>query len=200
MIQLDKIVQYHKAMADPTRIRMLILLSQGELSGQELADRLKLSPATVTHHAMKLREAALLHERRDKNTIYFKLNRYFLEQNAKASVQFLFEQNMEGKEGHAVENEKLKASVLKNFFTKDGRLKHLPAQYKKKLIVLERMVSELEQGKKYAEAELNEFIKRFHEDFATIRREFIMHQFMFREQDIYELNPEAMWTRWEDVK
>ncbi|KIL39846.1 transcriptional regulator [Gordoniibacillus kamchatkensis] len=97
-------------------------------------------------------------------------------------------------------NEQLKEAVLRNFFTKDGKLKHLPAQYKKKLIVLERLVSGLEPGKTYAEAEVNDYIQRFHPDFATIRREFIMHQYMFRERERYEVNPREMWTRWEDVR
>lgn len=66
--------------------------------------------------------------------------------------------------------EKTRESVIGNFFTKEGRLKHVPAQLKKKLIVLEHLVSHLEQGRKYAEKEINEFIKQYHEDFATIRR------------------------------
>jgi hypothetical protein len=57
------------------------------------------------------------------------------------------------------------------------------------------MALQLEKGRKYSEKELNAFIKNFHEDFATIRREFIMHQIMFRENEIYELNPEEMWAR-----
>jgi hypothetical protein len=73
----------------------------------------------------------------------------------------------------------------------------MPVQLKKKLIVLELLVSKLEKGRKYSEREINEFIKNFHGDFATIRREFIMHQFMFRENQIYELNPPEMWAKWE---
>ena len=66
MMQLEKIVAYHKALADPTRLRMLLLLAQGELHGQALAERLNLSQPTVTHHASKLREAALIKERRER--------------------------------------------------------------------------------------------------------------------------------------
>lgn len=32
-MQLDKIITYHKALSDATRIRMLILLRDGELNG-----------------------------------------------------------------------------------------------------------------------------------------------------------------------
>ncbi|MFC3800434.1 metalloregulator ArsR/SmtB family transcription factor [Cohnella sp. GCM10012308] len=195
-MQLDKVVAYHKALADPTRLRMLILLAGGELSGLELAERLHLAPATITHHAAKLREASLIHERREKNSIFFTLNDYFLKNNANAAVALIYK-DREGRTNN-VGNEadsRLKDTVVKNFFTTDGRLKHLPAQLKKKLIVLAHLASKLEPGRRYGEPEINTFIKDYHDDYATIRREFIMHQFMFRENEVYELNPPEMWAK-----
>ncbi|GIP43847.1 hypothetical protein J45TS6_23060 [Paenibacillus sp. J45TS6] len=197
-MQLDKIVNYHKALADPTRMRMLLLLSHGEMNGQQLAKRLNLSQPTVTHHAAKLRGAGLIKERRDKNTVYFSLYPYFIQQHAEASLHFIFKGEIEMEEMD--QSQKLKDSVMRNFFSKDGKLRSIPAQYKKKLIVLQHMVEQLDQGKKYEEKEINEFIKTYHEDFATLRREFIMHQFMYREDGVYEVNPVEMWTRWDQVK
>ncbi|UVI33570.1 DUF2087 domain-containing protein [Paenibacillus spongiae] len=200
-MQLDKIVGYHKALADPTRVRMLILLADGELTGQELAEKLCLSPATVTHHAAKLRAVSLLNERRDKNAIFFSLNTYFLKQYANA-MQRLFEKPAaELKEPEEMDdkNERLKQSVIRNFFTSEGKLKHIPAQLKKKRIVLEHLAEKLEPGRPYKEKELNAFIQQFHPDYATIRREFIMHAYLFREQEIYERNPREMWEKWETL-
>jgi hypothetical protein len=200
-VQLDKVVNYHKALADPTRIRLLILLAEGELNGQVLAEKLGVTPATVTHHAAKLREASLINERRDKNTIYFSLNDYFIKNGSNATANLIYRQtNRKGEAEQMNEDlERMKQSVIKNFFTAAGKLKSIPAQLKKKLIVLEHIVSQLEKDRKYTEKELNEFIKGYHEDFATLRREFIMHQFMFRENEIYELNPQEMWARWETL-
>ncbi|WP_211745850.1 metalloregulator ArsR/SmtB family transcription factor [Paenibacillus sp. Marseille-Q4541] len=197
-MQLDKIVNYHKALADPTRMRILLILSQGEMNGQKLAERLNLSQPTVTHHAAKLREVGLIKERRDKNTIYFSLYPYFIKQHAEASLNFIFKGKNEVEEMDP--NQKLKESVMRNFFSKEGKLRSIPAQYKKKLIVLQHMVEQLDKGKKYEEKEINEFIKGYHEDFATLRREFIMHEFMYRENGVYEVNPVEMWTRWDQVK
>ncbi|MBR2566801.1 MAG: metalloregulator ArsR/SmtB family transcription factor [Paenibacillus sp.] len=197
-MQLEKIVAYHKALADPTRLRMLLLLSEGELHGQALAERLNLSQPTVTHHAAKLRGAALIQERREKNTVYFTLNPYFIREYAQASVDFIFKRKEQSDMSDV--NESLKASIMRNFFSKDGRLRQIPAQYKKKLVVLEYLVEHLEFGRKYSEKEINAFIQNYHEDFATLRREFIMHQFMYREDGVYELNPREMWTRWDQVK
>lgn len=198
-MQLDKVVNYHKALADPTRIKILILLADGELNGRDLAEKLSVTPATITHHAAKLREVSLINERRDKNTIYFSLDPYFLTNYATATEKLIY-RNTDSKGGTDAlldEQKRTKDSVIRNFFTSEGTIKSLPAQLKKKLIVLEHLVSQLENGRKYTEKEINAFIKNFHPDFATIRREFIMHQFMFRENEIYELNPQEMWARWE---
>ncbi|UHA75885.1 DUF2087 domain-containing protein [Paenibacillus sp. 481] len=198
-MQLDKVVNYHKALADPTRIKILILLADGELNGQVLAEKLSLTPATITHHAAKLREASLINERREKNTIYFSLNDYFIKNNATAAVNLIYRTT----EGGAIDLDenrtRMKESVIRNFFTVDGKLKSVPAQLKKKLIVLEHLIGKLEMGRKYSEQEVNAFIKHVHADFATIRREFIMHQFMFRENEVYELNPPEMWAKWETL-
>ncbi|MFE9275756.1 metalloregulator ArsR/SmtB family transcription factor [Paenibacillus glucanolyticus] len=200
-MQLDKVVSYHKALADPTRIKMLILLAEGELNGQLLAEKIGVTPATITHHAAKLREASLINERRDKNTIFFSLNDYFIRNTATATENLIYQRvrSTGGSERVLDEDQRMKDSVMKSFFTSDGKLKSIPAQLKKKLIVLTHMVSQLEKERKYSEKEINEFIKGYHEDFATLRREFIMHHFMFRNDGVYELNPQEMWARWEDL-
>jgi predicted transcriptional regulator len=203
-MQLDKVVNYHKALADPTRIKLLILLVEGEQNGQMIADRLGVSTATITHHASKLREVGLIKERREKNTIFFSIDYHSLKFNAEATMELIYKSANANaiKEGDTMEhkNNELKRSVLKNFFTAEGKLKHLPAQLKKKLIVLEYLVNGLEKGRKYTEQEINAFIKNIHHDYATIRREFIMHQFMFREHEIYELNPPELWTKWNTLQ
>ncbi|MGO0059707.1 metalloregulator ArsR/SmtB family transcription factor [Brevibacillus fluminis] len=187
-MQLQHLVNFHKAMGDPTRIRILTLLSKGPLHGQAIAGKLGLTPPTITHHMAKLRETGIVYERRDKNTIYFYLDADHLRRDAQAILDVVW-----GGEGSVDGNEKEK--VIKNFFTVDGKLKSIPVQRKKKLYVFEHMVSGLEVGRKYTEKEINEYISRFHEDFATIRREFIMNHYMYRENNIYELNPQEMWAQ-----
>lgn len=198
-MQLEKVVSYHKALADPTRIKMLILLADGELNGQILAEKLGVTPATITHHAAKLRAASLIMERREKNTIYFTLNDYFIKNSAAAALDLIYRRTKGENEQMDDKNKKLRDSVIRNFFDADGQLKNLPSQLKKKLMVLEHLVSQLELGRTYSEKEINEFIKQYHPDYATIRREFIMHQYMFREKEQYQLNPREMWARWDTL-
>ncbi|PEC47249.1 metalloregulator ArsR/SmtB family transcription factor [Bacillus sp. AFS096315] len=189
-MQLSKIVDFHKALGDLTRVRIIALLQQGHLSGQEIASKLSLKPPTITHHMSKLREVGLIKERRDKNTIYFSLNTKILEMNAKAifTVGTGGDSNMEMS---VTDSER--SSIINNFFTKEGKLKIYPAQRKKKLVVLEHMIKGLEFGRVYQEREINEYLKEFHEDYATLRRELIMCQYMYRENNQYELNPVELW-------
>ncbi|NMO95045.1 metalloregulator ArsR/SmtB family transcription factor [Paenibacillus lemnae] len=198
-MQLDKVVSYHKALADPKRVQILILLAQGEMNGQVLAEKLGVTPATITHHAAKLREASLIQERRDKNAIYFSLDHYMIQSSSKAAVNLIYRKSEGGAQEMDEQQKQKRDGVIRNFITQDGKLKSIPSQLKKKLMVLEHMVEKLEYGKKYSEKEINEFIKTYHDDFATLRREFIMHQFMFREDGIYEVNPQEMWARWETL-
>ncbi|RNB70075.1 metalloregulator ArsR/SmtB family transcription factor [Brevibacillus panacihumi] len=205
-MQLDQLVTFYKAMGDTTRIRILAILANGPLHGQALAGKLGVTPPTITHHMAKLREAALVYERRDKNTIYFYLHEAnvkrlsqaivnVLEHAKKGTDESLWEE--EGNEANEGGGRPLVESlqVLRTFFTADGRLKQIPAQRKKKLIVFEHMVRGLEKGRKYTEAQINEYIRQFHEDYATIRREFVMNHYMYREDGIYELNPEELWAK-----
>lgn len=193
MIQLDKVVAFYKTMGDPTRIRIVAILAKGPLHGQAIAGKLGLSAPTITHHLKKLRDIHVVYDRRVKNTIYFYLNESLINQQAKVFTELLEKKGEELEE--MVESSIERQKIIENFFTKDGKLKNIPAQRKKKLIVFEHMIRGLKIGEKYEEKQLNEFIKQFHDDYATIRREFIINHYMFRENGIYELNPEEMWAK-----
>ncbi|RFU62840.1 DUF2087 domain-containing protein [Peribacillus glennii] len=187
-MQLNKIVEFHKALGDLTRIRIIALLQHGPLHGQAIAGKLGLKAPTITHHISKLRDVGLIKERREKNTIYFSLNTKILESSASAILSV-----GKGTTNEMIVSQEERADIINNFFTKEGKLKSLPAQRKKKLVVLAHMIKALEFGKVYPEKEVNEYLTRFHDDYATLRRELIMCQFMYRENNEYELNPEELW-------
>lgn len=189
MMQLERIVNFHKVMGDKTRIRIISLLKTGPLHGQAIAGKLGLRPPTISHHLAKLKEIDIVYQRRDKNTIYFYLNKDKLRKMALEIIRI-------GDEG-MVENfditDKEKSNIIRNFIDDTGKLTALPAQRKKKLVLLEYMLRGLEHGKLYKEIEINEHIKQYYQDFATIRREFVMGHFMYRQNNMYELNPIDMW-------
>jgi len=58
----DGLVRTLKALADPTRLKILHDLAQDELTASEIARRLHLRAPTVTHHMNELRMAGLVHK------------------------------------------------------------------------------------------------------------------------------------------
>ncbi|MGE4279629.1 MAG: ArsR/SmtB family transcription factor [Magnetospirillum sp.] len=62
-----------KAVADPTRIRILKLLQSGELCVCQLTTVLGLAPATVSKHLSVLKGAGLVQSRRDGKWVYYRL-------------------------------------------------------------------------------------------------------------------------------
>jgi len=74
--------------------------------------------------------------------------------------------------------------VLKSF-TQNGRLLKIPEQRKKRLVILQWLVHQLDVAKKYSEPEINRFFLGFHEDYATLRREMIINGLMVREDAVY---------------
>lgn len=190
-MQLNRLVSFHKTLGDPTRLRIITLLASGPLHGQAIAGKLGLTPPTITHHINKLREVNIVYDRREKNTVYFYLNKSVIQQQINALTNIVQERGELAEMEVSAEHQK----IINNFITSEGKLKQIPAQRKKKLIIFEYMIRGLKPGRKYQEKEINEYIKRFHEDYATIRREFIINHYMYRENSIYELNPEEMWAK-----
>jgi len=188
-MQLERIVNFHKTIGDKTRIRIISLLKEGPLHGQAIAGKLGLKPPTISHHLTKLKEIDIVYQRRDKNTIYFYLKKEALERMALEIIRIGGEGMLEKFDITGEE----KSNIIRNFIDGTGKLRALPAQRKKKLVLLEYMLCGLEHGKAYEEKEINEHIKQYYQDFTTVRREFVMGHFMYRQNGIYELNPVEMW-------
>ncbi len=69
-----------KALADEQRRRLLRLLRNGEQPAGELARRLGLAPATVSHHLAQLKAADLVRVRRDGQQRIYALNTSVVEE------------------------------------------------------------------------------------------------------------------------
>lgn len=68
---VEKASQILKALSDPTRIRILYLLSEEECSVNHIAEILQLSQSAVSHQLSILRNLRLVkHERQGKQMIY----------------------------------------------------------------------------------------------------------------------------------
>ena len=70
-------------------------------------------------------------------------------------------------------------------FFEYGKLKSIPSQRKKELIVLEEIAKAFEKGRDYTEREINLIIADFNDDFCTIRRDMISEHILTRDNMIY---------------
>lgn len=69
-----------KALADPVRREILILLKQGRLSAGEIGSHFDMTGATISYHLGILKKADLVFETREKNFIYYELNTSVVEE------------------------------------------------------------------------------------------------------------------------
>jgi excisionase family DNA binding protein len=81
----------------------------------------------------------------------------------------------------------IKQKVLDSF-VKNERILSLPAQRKKRRFVLEYILQNFRPRKIYTEEQVNTIISQFHDDFCTVRREFIMEKMMSRSGGKYRRN------------
>ncbi len=75
--------------------------------------------------------------------------------------------------------------VVANFIGDDGRLHTIPSKRSKLLVVLDHVAQQFEPGETYTEAEVNEVLRRFHPDFAALRRYLVENLFLEREDGVY---------------
>ena len=66
--------QFCKTLSDANRLLMIAELAKGEVSVNELAQRLQLRQANVSKHLGLMRERGLVVARRDGTTVYYALS------------------------------------------------------------------------------------------------------------------------------
>ena len=72
--------QVFKALSDPTRRRVLLLLRQGPMSAGELSDQFDFSKPTMSAHFAVLKEADLVHSEKVGKSIIYHLKLSVLEE------------------------------------------------------------------------------------------------------------------------
>jgi hypothetical protein len=174
----DELLTMFKALADESRLKIIGLLATRERSVEELATTLRLKPPTVSHHLATLREIGLVSMRADGTTHLYRFQRERLrELNRRLAPEKLAIPDDE--DGDAWERK-----VLADF-TDQGRLKAMPAGETKRLVILRWFARKFEPGRRYSELEVNAIIAEFINDYASVRRYLVDHQFMDRKAGLY---------------
>jgi biotin operon repressor len=173
-------IKLFKCLADKSRLQVLKSLSLEDMYVERLAERLGLTPATISFHLKKLSDAGAVSSYRNQYYVMYSLKKevflarildIILEESDEASIQ-------------ARRDAEYRQKVIDSYF-EYGKLKSIPAQRKKERIILEEIVKAFDPGKIYTEREVNIIIADFHDDFCTIRRDMISEKLMDRENGNY---------------
>ncbi len=176
---LEMRAQLFKALGHPARLLMVNLIAAKPRHGEELAAILHLKPATISHHLAQLTAVGLLQAQKDQYYQMYSLVGGVLERPLREMVS-LPQPDLTAE----VQEDAYKQKVLKTFIRR-GRLTQIPAQLKKRQVILEHLVQEFEPGRQYTEQEVNYILLDFHEDVASLRRFLIETKLMQRERGIY---------------
>lgn len=176
---LDARANLFKALGHPVRLLIINLIEMKPRHGEELAAILNLNPATISHHLGKLTAAGILESRKDQ---YYQV--YYLVEGVLSKTLSEMVRLPQPDLPAEAQQDAYRAKVL-GAFMKHGRLVQIPAQLKKRQVILEELLKEFEPGKRYTEYEVNQILLEYHEDVASLRRAMIGEGYMQRDKGIY---------------
>ena len=183
------LLNFFKALAHESRLRLLGFVAEREHSVQELAARSALKEPTVSHHLAMLRDVGLVTLRQDGTTHWYMLEPKTLSRMARALLAPGQLAALTGIETQPTNDEK----IVRNYLTPDGRLKDFPASRKKRRVILVWLVRKFDEGRDYSETQVNELIERRHHDRETFRRELVGYRMLARKGGVYWRLPETEW-------
>jgi DNA-binding transcriptional ArsR family regulator len=70
---MDDFINITKALSDSNRVRVLLMLSGGELCVCQIIEMLGLAPSTVSKHMYILKQAKLVNSRKEGRWMYYRL-------------------------------------------------------------------------------------------------------------------------------
>lgn len=164
----EEALKVFKCLSDASRLRIVQSLAQADMYTELLAERLGLTPSTVSFHMRKLEDAGLALSRKEQYYTVYSLNRKLLS----LTLSDLVVSSPEQVDEQRRREEAYRQKVIAAFF-EYGRLRSIPVQRKKRLICYEQIAELFEFDRTYEEAELSEIIAGVHEDYCTIRRDMV---------------------------
>ncbi|MCB2227373.1 MAG: metalloregulator ArsR/SmtB family transcription factor [Desulfarculaceae bacterium] len=87
--QMERLASLYKAMGDPNRLRMLLALRDGEMCVCDLAALTGISDSAVSHALRRLKDLALVKNRRDGQILYYSLDDHHVAELLASSLDHL---------------------------------------------------------------------------------------------------------------
>jgi hypothetical protein len=179
---LETRAEFFKALAHPSRILIVNLCRAKARHTEELAQLLQLTNGTTSHHLKLLEGAGILQATRDGHYQNYAVRRQALEPSLERLLELPLPEPMH--------DDPWKQKILRDFLHR-GRLKTIPAQRKKRDVVLEFLAQSFEPGTHYPESQVNTMLEEYHEDSATLRRELIGAGWLARASGVYWRNQDT---------
>lgn len=154
-----------KALADKSRLAIVNSLLERSQYVEEIAKRHGLAPSTVSFHLRKLEQAGLVHSRKEQYYVVVEARDAAFD----TTLREIVTATPVASELQDRRMEEYRKKVLETFF-RAGRLVKLPAQHKKRLIVMEQFAARFELERRYSEQEVTELIMPLFADYCTVRR------------------------------
>ncbi len=183
----DDLLATLKAISDASRLRILGLLAARRYTVEELAAAVELTPGTVVHHLKRLEAASLVAARASHPYVEYSLRVDRLQaigrqlgELDRAEERAAMLPGPGGEPLPAFDVKVLRAFVV------DGRLVTIPAQEKKRLVVLRYLRERcFADDRPYAEKEVNARLAAFHPDVASLRRHMVENGLLTRQAGVY---------------
>ncbi|EOK48175.1 ArsR family transcriptional regulator [Enterococcus faecalis EnGen0062] len=74
MEEIKQVSQLYKVLSDPTRLRILLLLKEGEHNVTEISEQLGMEQSAVSHQLKLLRDSRVVKARREGKMIFYTLD------------------------------------------------------------------------------------------------------------------------------
>jgi DNA-binding transcriptional ArsR family regulator len=182
---LNPLLQFFKVLANENRLKMLSLLANRESNVSEISAFVGLRAPTVSHHLSKLGELDLVKMRQRGNDHLYSLNVDGLYGVRKEILALIAPEKIPTIIPTSLQYDPWEMKIL-NTFVQGERIRFVPAQQKKKLVLLRWLLEKFEKERAYTEKEVNEIIEPHYSDYCTLRRYLVDFGFMTRHAGIYQ--------------
>ena len=186
---LEEMEIFFKILAHPERLKIAGLLASEPLTSPQIAERLHIPGYDVLRCIEMLEGLGLVRHtvpavqppaRNEPPPVYSLDSDALLQLSKRVLANSRPRTKTEDFEGEAFEKK-----VLKDFMTPDGRLKSIPAQDKKFLVIANFLVKRFEPGQRYTEKQVNQILQQVYADSATLRRYLVDKGLMARQDGEY---------------
>jgi hypothetical protein len=176
-----------QALLDLEMLEVIAALMNGERSLPDLSNQFKTTPSLSRGPIGRLIFLEMIEAHHSDGMVMCRLNKerfHALNGMLQRLSKELFAADRPATPVDAADLAEQERKILQSCFRGD-QLYEIPSSPRRLELVLYWLVEQFEMERHYPEKEVNTILKRYHPDFATLRRHLIDHALMKRENNVY---------------